>query len=59
MATLRRRDAFWAAALLLLASIHVAGAVNYIHDEVLWTKQRWHEFMLDFPVSWPAASCSH
>ena len=39
----------WLLLIALLACTHCGAGVTYVHDEVLWTKQRWDEFMLDFP----------
>lgn len=38
-------------ALAGLGSLHLAQAIQYTHDELLYTKQLWDEFKLDFPYS--------
>jgi len=35
----------------LAALLGGAWALSYVQDELLWTKQQWNEFKLDFPYS--------
>jgi hypothetical protein len=38
-------------ALVGVASLHLSEAIPYVYDELLYTKQFWEEYKLDFPYS--------
>jgi hypothetical protein len=45
------RKALLLVALVGLATLQLSQAINYIYDELLYTKQFWEEYKLDFPYS--------
>lgn len=45
------RKTLFIVALAGLATLHLSQAIPYVYDELLYTKQFWEEYKLDFPYS--------